>query len=202
MQDMGDRLRLVVMAHRRIRIVDQIIDNTEPVPADMIIKFPLFNTSIAVSVEESDLERRRRKRRKKRPLVVNALEGDALEGEVEEKKEDEMQGEVSGPEVQEEGTGPQNATPPFPKQQPVLMVEVENVNHDKFRQTEEVKALTQEVIKTIRDIISMNPLYRESLQQMLNQGQRVVDNPVYLSDLGAALTGAEPAELQQSAGGN
>nr|CAD7597754.1 unnamed protein product [Timema genevievae] len=192
MQDMGDRLRLVVMAHRRIRIVDQIIDNTEPVPADMIIKFPLFNTSIAVSVEESDLERRRRKRRKKRPLVVNAVEG-----ELEEKKEDEMQGEVSGPEVQEEGTGPQNATPPFPKQQPVLMVEVENVNHDKFRQTEEVKALTQEVIKTIRDIISMNPLYRESLQQMLNQGQRVVDNPVYLSDLGAALTGAEPAELQQ-----
>nr|CAD7257677.1 unnamed protein product [Timema shepardi] len=117
MQDMGDKLRLVVMAHRRIRI--------------------------------------------------------------------------------EEGTGPQNAIPPFPKQQPVLMVEVENVNHDKFRQTEEVKALTQEVIKTIRDIISMNPLYRESLQQMLNQGQRVVDNPVYLSDLGAALTGAEPAELQQ-----
>lgn len=31
---------------------------------------------------------------------------------------------------------------------------------------------------------------------MLAQGQRVVDNPVYLSDLGAALTGAEPAELQ------
>lgn len=31
---------------------------------------------------------------------------------------------------------------------------------------------------------------------MLHQGQRVVDNPVYLSDLGAALTGAEPQELQ------
>jgi len=49
----------------------------------------------------------------------------------------------------------------------------------------------------MRDIISMNPLYRESLQQMLHQGQRVVDNPVYLSDLGAALTGADPQELQQ-----
>ena len=35
----------------------------------------------------------------------------------------------------------------------------------------------------------MNPLYRDSLQQMLQFGQRVVDNPVYLSDLGAALTG-------------
>lgn len=43
----------------------------------------------------------------------------------------------------------------------------------------------------------MNPLYRESLQQMLHQGQRVVDNPVYLSDLGAALTGADAGELQE-----
>ena len=59
-----------------------------------------------------------------------------------------------------------------------------------------LQALTQEVIKTIRDIINLNPLYKESLQQMLHQGHRVVDNPVYLSDLGAALTGAEPAELQ------
>lgn len=32
---------------------------------------------------------------------------------------------------------------------------------------------------------------------MLHTGQRVVDNPVYLSDLGAALTGAEASELQQ-----
>lgn len=40
-------------------------------------------------------------------------------------------------------------------------------------------------------------MYRESLQQMLHQGQRVVDNPVYLSDLGAVLTGAEPHELQE-----
>lgn len=43
---------------------------------------------------------------------------------------------------------------------PVLMVEVVNVKHDNFKQTEEIKALTQEVIKTIRDIVIMNPLYR------------------------------------------
>lgn len=42
----------------------------------------------------------------------------------------------------------------------VVMVKVENVIHEKFTQTEEVKALTQEVIKTIRDIINLNPLYR------------------------------------------
>lgn len=82
------------------------------------------------------------------------------------------------------------------KVEPFLMAEVENVVHNKFKQTEEVKAITQEVIKTIRDIISLNPLYRDSLQQMMHQGQRVVDNPVYLSDLGAALTAAEAKELQ------
>lgn len=82
------------------------------------------------------------------------------------------------------------------EQQPVLMVEVENVVQDQFKQSEEVKALTQEVIKTIRDIITMNPLYRESLQQMLHQNQRVVDNPVYLCDLGASLSAADPPELQ------
>lgn len=32
---------------------------------------------------------------------------------------------------------------------------------------------------------------------MMHQGQRVVDNPVYLSDLGAALTAAESKELQE-----
>ncbi|CAL1284783.1 unnamed protein product [Larinioides sclopetarius] len=77
------------------------------------------------------------------------------------------------------------------------MVEVENITHESYESTEEIKALTQEIVKTIREIISLNPLYRESVQQMIQAGQRVVDNPVYLSDLGAALTGAEPHELQQ-----
>lgn len=32
--------------------------------------------------------------------------------------------------------------------------------------------------------------------QMMQAGQRVVDNPIYLSDMGAALTGADSQELQ------
>lgn len=165
MQDLGDKLRLVVMAHRRIRITGQIIDDTD-VPSELNLTFPLLNTSVTASVEETE-ERRGRRRRKRRTSGSTAPEN--------------------------ESDGPVETSKP----QPVLMVQVENVSHNKFRQTEEVKALTQEVIKTIRDIISLNPLYRESLQQMLHQGQRVVDNPVYLSDLGAALTGAEASELQQ-----
>uniref|UniRef100_A0A3B5AKJ8 Lon protease homolog, mitochondrial n=1 Tax=Stegastes partitus TaxID=144197 RepID=A0A3B5AKJ8_9TELE len=78
----------------------------------------------------------------------------------------------------------------------ILMVEVDNVQHEHFTVTEEVKALTAEIVKTIRDIIALNPLYRESVLQMMQAGQRVVDNPIYLSDMGAALTGAESHELQ------
>ncbi|KAK7871847.1 hypothetical protein R5R35_006441 [Gryllus longicercus] len=159
MQDLGDKLRLVVMAHRRIRITGQIIDDMD-------------------APSEETEERRRRRRRKRKAA------------------EEESASVNSEKQVEAEVTASAAGTPP-PKPQPVLMVQVENVIHEKFRQTEEVKALTQEVIKTIRDIISLNPLYRESLQQMLHQGQRVVDNPVYLSDLGAALTGAEASELQQ-----
>lgn len=151
MQDLGDRLRLVVMSHRRIKIVGPIRDTDE-------------------GTQET---RRKRTSRKLKELGITS----------EGKKQTDAQ-----------ETRTEKAVPP--QSQGIVMVEVENVQHEKFKTTEEVKALTQEVIKTIKDIISLNPLYRESLQQMLHQGQRVVDNPVYLSDLGAALTGAEAAELQ------
>lgn len=37
MQDLGDRLRLVVMAHRRIKITGQILDSEEEPPKGEII---------------------------------------------------------------------------------------------------------------------------------------------------------------------
>lgn len=130
-----------------------------------------------IFVEDTETDKRRRKIRNRQRRAV-------------EIKQDEEIKEI--PPVAEK-TEEQKVK----KEEPLLMVEVENLVHNKFRQTEEVKALTQEVIKTIRDIISLNPLYRDSLQQMMHQGQRVIDNPVYLSDLGAALTAAEAKELQE-----
>ncbi|XP_074029026.1 lon protease homolog, mitochondrial isoform X2 [Leptinotarsa decemlineata] len=161
MQDLGDRLRLVVMAHRRIKITGQIMESVEDEPK-----------------EESESEKRKRKLRNNR-IKKSVLETRPLE------------------ESKELKSATDETKAKSPLKESLLMAEVENVVHNKFRQTEEVKALTQEVIKTIRDIISLNPLYRDSLQQMMHQGQRVVDNPVYLSDLGAALTAAESKELQE-----
>ena len=53
------------------------------------------------------------------------------------------------------------------REAPILMVETENVEHDSYTYTDEVKAITGEIVKTIRDIISLNPLYRESVAQMI-----------------------------------
>uniref|UniRef100_A0A8B9P2A6 Lon protease homolog, mitochondrial n=1 Tax=Apteryx owenii TaxID=8824 RepID=A0A8B9P2A6_APTOW len=150
MQDLGDKLRMIVMGHRRIRI----------------------NKQLEVEPEESENKqkiRRKQKRSKKEAEEEPGAKDQAVEVILE---------------------------PVAPSSQEILMVEVENVVHEDFQITEEVKALTAEIVKTIRDIIALNPLYRESVLQMMQAGQRVVDNPIYLSDMGAALTGAESQELQ------
>lgn len=174
LQDLGDKLRIVVVAHRRIRITKQILEDLSQEQA---------------KVDETDTERRKRKPRSARNNKINRMES-----------AQPPQPTPPTPTAAKDDNATENKStaaevPPPP--QPVLMVEVENVKHEPYTQTEEVKALTQEVIKTIRDIITMNPLYRESLQQMLHQNQRVVDNPVYLCDLGASLSAAEPEELQK-----
>ena len=51
-------------------------------------------------------------------------------------------------------------------------------------------------MRTIRDIIQLNPLYRESVQSVIVHGERVVEDPVYLCDLGAAITGSDSEEFQ------
>ncbi|KAL7867087.1 hypothetical protein AOLI_G00149010 [Acnodon oligacanthus] len=158
MQDLGDKLRMIVMGHRRIQITKQLdVDVDEPVDSE----------------GESKTPRRKSKRSRK--------DSDSLA--------DAMVERVQDAEFVVE-------TVPLPNTNEVLMVEVDNVIHEEFQVTEEVKALTAEIVKTIRDIIALNPLYRESVLQMMQAGQRVVDNPIYLSDMGAALTGAESHELQ------
>lgn len=112
------------------------------------IHFPAFDTTINVpKISEESESRGRRKPR------VNRLKKSFPEiKSVDEKAPTEKIAQETGEAPKEEGQ--------MPGAEPLLMAEVENVVHNKFRQTEEVKALTQEVIKTIRDIISLNPLYR------------------------------------------
>ncbi|XP_065221602.1 lon protease homolog, mitochondrial-like isoform X2 [Planococcus citri] len=184
-QDLGNKLRLVVMAHRRIRITGEISD----------LQVPIKSNSEITAMYEDDSNRKIVKRSRIKCTATPSVP--AVESSQEAPFSIEDIAQTAEPIIEPSDPTAQTEQSQEAVKQPVLMVEVENVQHDKFRKTEEVKALTQEVIKTIRDIISMNTLYRETLQQMLHQGQSVVENPVYLSDLGASLTGAEPEELQQ-----
>ncbi|KAM7285560.1 lon protease homolog, mitochondrial [Ixodes scapularis] len=160
LQDLGEKLRMIVMAHRRVKIVRQLFEADE---------------------DETIRRSNRRRSRRGNGRSVNATTAPPSDSS------------SASVEAEDAATAENHTVPTGP----VLTVEVENVPHEKFVVSEEMKAVTQEIVKTIRDIIALNPLYRESIQQMIQAGQRVVDNPVYLSDLGAALTGAESHELQQ-----
>ncbi|XP_043276795.1 lon protease homolog, mitochondrial isoform X2 [Venturia canescens] len=183
-QDLGERLRLVIMAHRRIKIVGQILEDLSPKPPhDEPMNVTKKHRRAALRNKKHDGQ------------ILEVIETKDTHDNIEE-----MAVTAEEQNIDKTADSVNTATMPTVEEtatQGLLMAEVVNITHEKFRQTEEIKALTQELIKTIRDIISMNPLYRESLQQMLHQGQRVVDNPVYLSDLGAALTGADAQELQE-----
>ncbi|XP_077572942.1 lon protease homolog, mitochondrial [Stigmatopora nigra] len=164
MQDLGDKLRMIVMGHRRIRI-------TKSLEAEL-------------QEEEKEAE----------------AQSEAPAKGVSKRRRRQTAGEPAEDKGAPADATPSDATPPDvappSESDGVLMVEVDNILHENFTVTEEVKALTAEIVKTIRDIIALNPLYRESVLQMMQAGQRVVDNPIYLSDMGAALTGAESHELQ------
>lgn len=81
----------------------------------MTLKFPMLHTDVNVSVEESSVGRRKARNRKQKPAAVEQPLADA---------QTEVQGEKKEAD---------------PNASPILMVEVENIVHDKFRQTEEVK---------------------------------------------------------------
>ncbi|KAH8367741.1 hypothetical protein KR084_002174 [Drosophila pseudotakahashii] len=224
LQDLGDKLRMVVVAHRRIRITGQVVEDVPPPkPVKMTtLHYPLFNIKLQIPAEDqttdqaeaapikskSDTSRKSRGRLpRSRPgklresaAAEEMVQGQTLEpplksGQIDSISSPKPPTEGKKVESQEGAEGEANQS--APSVPPVLIVEVENVKQPSYKQTEEVKALTQEIIKTLRDIITMNPLYRESLQQMLHQNQRVVDNPIYLCDLGASLSAGEPAELQK-----
>lgn len=162
-QDLGDKLRMVVMGHRRITINGISLDDLSTSANQT------ESPSVKDSIEEKVLKNGLRRRLKK---VISDKSVDLKD-----------QQPVEGEEVK--------------KIDQILMVDTSNVAHHDFQSNQEIKAITNEIIKTIRDIISLNPLYRESISLLLQSGQRVVDNPVYLSDLGAALTNSDSKEQQE-----
>lgn len=92
----------------------------------MRLKFPLCNTYIDIVVEDSS-RRSKRQKSKLRTALPNVTES------VPETVTEELPEAVGDPEPPAQVEQPQDV------KQPILMVETENIQHDKFRKTEEVK---------------------------------------------------------------
>ena len=58
------------------------------------------------------------------------------------------------------------------------------------------RALSQEIILTLRNIMTKNPITRESIANMVQAGTRITENAAYLSDMCAALCIVETEMIQ------
>ncbi|VDM34526.1 unnamed protein product [Hydatigera taeniaeformis] len=188
--DMGMKIRMLVIGHRRIQIVKAVPDIADDADADSTL-----------NDEKSRNKRNGLLRRVRKAAHLAGLPTEEIPVLKELKEEaasaDSTASPPSSPEEGNQDDGSQKQTSSSSSPENLLMVETINVYNEPFENTQEMKALSAEIVKTIRDIINLNPIYRENVLAMLQVGQRVVDNPVYLSDLGAAITAAaEPGELQ------
>lgn len=206
-EDMGDKIRMIVMAHRRVEIIKQAIDDPTPEP---IVSPTSGQTN---SFNGNRIKNRFFKKTKSKlnksfsgvfgggdsspPAQADAVsQSDSGISDTDSDNTSSSHNEVTQPNESptEENTG---ETQPVDEKNQILLVEVENHIHHPYEQTEELKAVIQECIQTIRDITTLNPLYKESIAQLLNTGVKLVDNPIYMADLGASLTAASANELQE-----
>lgn len=112
-----------------------------------------------------------------------------------EKEETTKEGYVN---VKRPPVPPPTETPKADGPPSIHMVETENMKTSEVdKQSTEYKAITLEIVSTIRQIITENPFIQEAVKQMLGENLNVADNPAYLADLAAAITSARPAEQQQ-----
>lgn len=210
-EDMGDKIRMIVMAHRRIELMKQVFEDIPPVAH--VHSRPLVSTNGILNGNRLKHRFFRKTKSKLNKSLANVF-GDSnssqqsqdttasstdsgtSETELEQSESSSTTQNSSQTTTNQENDDDAEAEPKNERNQ-VLLVEVENHVHHSYEQTEELKAVIQECIQTIRDITTLNPLYKESIAQLLNTGVKLVDNPIYMADLGASLTAASGQELQQ-----
>lgn len=104
----------------------------------MKLTFPLLNTTIHVPVDESVTGGKTSRRSLTRRKIDNKIPETEKVSRIEEVSAPESKEPEKAPEKPEEKV---NAADPASQagSQPLLMVEVVNITHEKFRQTEEIK---------------------------------------------------------------
>ncbi|KAL7669163.1 hypothetical protein ACOME3_009829 [Neoechinorhynchus agilis] len=79
-----------------------------------------------------------------------------------------------------------------------LLWNISNLESDEFEMSDEIKALSAEVIHCAREIMSHNAMYRDLFSVSAIRSETFADDPARLADLGAVLsTAASSAELQE-----
>lgn len=214
-EDMGDKIRMIVMAHRRIEIVKQAPD--DPTPEPVVSPTPSqFNSYNGNRIKNRFFKKTKSKLNKSFSGVFGGesssptqIDKDAtsvsdsgisdIDSENSSSSDTPSSSPSNSQDTQQASTDDKTdeSQTPVTEKNEILLVEVENHIHHPYEQTEELKAVIQECIQTIRDITNLNPLYKESIAQLLNTGVKLVDNPIYMADLGASLTAATADELQE-----
>jgi ATP-dependent Lon protease len=80
-------------------------------------------------------------------------------------------------------------------QTPVLHATVRYRHESEYEMNEEIKAYSLAIIDSIKELIQLNPLYKEGLSLILDKFN--VNNPGLLADFAASMTTATGAELQR-----
>ncbi|MFO7870590.1 MAG: endopeptidase La [Kiritimatiellia bacterium] len=80
-------------------------------------------------------------------------------------------------------------------EEPFIAARVEYVYETEMSENEELKAYSAEVIKSIKELIGLNPLHKEELRHLMARSN--VNEPGRLADIAAALTTAGGEELQE-----
>jgi ATP-dependent Lon protease len=79
--------------------------------------------------------------------------------------------------------------------EPHLIAEVEYLHEEATEVTSELRAYALAVINSVRDLVALNPLFKQELNLLLQQGN--IEEPGRLADFAAYLTTAKGEELQE-----
>lgn len=85
------------------------------------------------------------------------------------------------------------------KSEPFSTVKVDNLKDEPYnKENPIIKAISQELIATLKDIAKLSPIMREQINMMslLSQITNVFEDPSQLADFCAGLVGGNPKELQ------
>lgn len=81
------------------------------------------------------------------------------------------------------------------QEEPHIIAAVDYLFETEMSRNDELKAYSLSVVKSLKELIQLNPLHREEMALLMNQSP--VSEPGRLADFAAAMTSAEPHELQE-----